>query len=670
MEIDKQTLAKEAGSDRITDKSLWNTLSTSLEGLQGRIFTMRLFDRPTRKFLHLLLAALHYAERFVAKAYAYIPMVGELKEADQLANVCKYYDSLYGYMQTLTKLPKISILVPVYKPKLNFLSECLESCCTQLYTDWELCLVDDGSQRSEITAVFKEFAARFPQRIKWIAHQDNSHISETLNSCLSLATGDFIALLDHDDRLYPNALAEFVRYLNLHPDSDIFYSDERIIDAHGNNIGVPFYKPHWSPFFHLSVNYSTHLSFYRTSLARKIGGFRKGFEGSQDHDFMLRAVEQSLAPVVHIPFCLYQWRSHPTSTASSPDAKPYAAKAGERAVSEALERRGRKAKVVYDPKTFHYRISYVLQNRPMVSIIIPSKDQYLVLKQCLESVFCKTSYANFELIVVDNGSTEPSCIEYYDQLRRDHPGRVQVLKRAQPFNFCRQINWGRKQAKGEYLVFLNNDTEVRSSNWIEEMLQLAQFAEVGAVGCKLLYPKDASIQHAGIVLSTMHIAEHEGLLEPMESNVYCDMLNTVREVEAVTAACLMVAAKKFDRVGGMDQILFPNVYGDVDFCLKLREAHYSNLYTPFAVLNHYESKSRGKTIEDFEHFGMRQRHGLSLSWDSYHNPRLSTQGAKEPLELFQQLDVSTANYALLQRHCKQLLNHRSEQLAPALAKSD
>lgn len=623
-------------------------IRTRIIAIFDTVFRTEFFGRLSRKFFHVSVKLAKTLHRTIENWNAHLPYLHKLGEVLYLDKTRKYYRTLQGYLQTLPRKPLISILIPVYKTNHHYLRECLESCCAQIYQNWEICIVDDCSKDPGLLQIIEEFAKQYPGRIKYAENRKNCHISETLNSCLELASGDFIALVDHDDRIYPNALAEFVRYHNLYSNSDIFYSDERVIGADGEKLATPFHKPNWSPIFHLAANYTTHLSFYRTSLAREIKGFVKGLEGSQDHDFMLRAVENTKSAVIHIPFCLYQWRAHPESTASSIDAKPYAAIAGENAVKAHLARRGREATVTYDPATFHYRIVFALpETLPLVSLIIPSKDHVEILKHCLDSVLAKTTYPNYEIVISDNGSTTADCASYYQELKLQLGERLTIVKDTFPFNFGRQINAGAKVARGEYLILLNNDTELLTPDWIQEFLQWGQFPEIGAVGCKLLYPEDRLIQHGGIVLSAQHIAEHEGLLLRENDRAYCDMLNTVREVEAVTAACLFIAKAKFHQVGGFDQVFLPNVYGDVEFCLNLRRAGFTNVYNPHAVLKHFESKTRGQTIEEFERFYMLAKFGKELATDSYHNPRLATAGGKpiDPMYLF--TDVSNANFKTL-----------------------
>ena len=582
--------------------------------------------RPLRKILWIPLQAVTKLQRAMTYIFWRQPYVKKLMFLGDISSFDKIYNYLRGLTNAVTYLPyqpKISVIIPMYKVKPAYLKDTLLSVAYQTYDNWEVCIVDDCSGMPELAGIIAEFGKAFPGKVKFAVNQTNSHISVTSNNCLGLATGDYCALLDHDDRLLPNALGEMVRYINVHGQPDILYSDERTVDGDGFAFNDPFHKPAWSPFTHLAMNYTTHLSVYRLSLVREIGGFRKGFEGSQDHDLMLRMTEATKKAVVHVPLCLYQWRAHEESTASGVDAKPYAAVAGEKAVHEACIRRGRPAKVEFERQTSHYRVKFDLPAQlPLVSIIIPSRNGYDQVSVCLKSVFEKSTYPNFEVVLVDNGSDDERCFKLYEKYKASHPGRFSVVKDPRPFNFAAQNRVGVEQSRGEYLLFLNNDTEVLTPDWIEELLRVAQFPEVGAVGCKLLYP-DGKIQHAGILANGRDIAVHAGINLDREHNLYCQMLNTLHETIAVTAACLMVPKAKFLEVGGFDELYLQNGYGDVDFCLKLREKGYSNLFNPYAVLTHYESKSRKQGLEEFEKQQMIAKWGHVLVSDPYLNPNLN-----------------------------------------------
>lgn len=535
--------------------------------------------------------------------------------------VLRYLNHISHIDKMLRSRPKISVLVPVYKVKAKYLREALQSIVFQTYENWEICLVDDCSQDSALISIYEEFAKKFPEKFKFKINAKNCHISITSNECLSLATGEYVALLDHDDRLYPNSLFEVARYINYKNNPDILYSDERTVDENGFPINDPFCKPDWSPYLHLSVNYTTHFSVYKTELVKKIGGFREGFEGSQDHDLMLRMVDASSLPVVHIPMCLYQWRAHPLSTASSTDSKPYAAAAGEKAVKDALARRGVKASVTYEPHTVHYRIKFEIPvPSPLVSVIIPNKDSFNFVEKCLNSLFKKSTYKNFEVVIVDNGSTDESTLALYDELISSR-SNFRVVFDIAPFNFAKMNNIGAEQARGEYLILLNNDTEVITPGWIEELLGLAMREEVGAVGCKLLF-EDNFIQHAGILMFPDLPAVHAGIGAKRNQDFYFNIVNTMHECVAVTAACLMISKRKFLEIGGLDEVWYPNGYGDVEFCLRLRRAGYSNIYTPYAELYHFESASRKENIEYFERIELQKSFSYEIANDPYFSPNL------------------------------------------------
>jgi glycosyltransferase involved in cell wall biosynthesis len=546
----------------------------------------------------------------------------------QLDQYLGYLRNLRMEMEYLELKPKISVLVPVYNPPPAFLLECLESVAIQVYENWELCIVDDCSTDSRVQEILNDFAQRYPDRVRLDRNETNSHISATSNRCLQLATGEFVALLDHDDRLCPDALAEVVRHYNWRGETDIFYTDEQIIDESGNPIHQPFFKPGWSPQFHLRVNYTTHLSVYKRSLLQQIGGFRVGFEGSQDHDLMLRAVEASGLPVIHIPMVLYQWRAHSTSTAGALANKPYAAIAGERAVREQLERMRRPAEVGWDETTGHYRIKYELPmttDGPLVSIVICSKDKPDLIRTCIESIRSKTVGITYEIVLVDNQTTDPECLEYFKKLEGEASSsaggmsRFSWIRFDRPFNFAAMNNLGVKHAAGRFVVLLNNDTEVITPEWLTEMVGLAQFSEIGAVGPKLLFG-NGRIQHAGVSLADRLVAFHMCSGMRANDNRYMDTLNTVHETAVVTGACLCIERSKYEKMNGLRDHFVPNGYGDVDFCTRLMRAGLANVYTPHAVLTHFESPSRKESFELFERHYLLREFGGEIVNDPYFNP--------------------------------------------------
>ena len=612
-------------------------MNRNLKKTLKKILSHPLIGRPLRKFLHItqfmtrqmaeISATIH---QWVAITYSRQPYIhalrGTLNSEPHQDVFEKYLIALRHAVDRMPYQPKISVLVPVYKVEPRYFEEALLSVGYQAWTNWEVCLVDDASGMPELRDIWENFAKAHPGKVKVKVHDKNRHISHASNSCLELADGDYIALLDHDDRLAPHALAEMVRYINLYEQPDILYSDERHIDGDGRHVHTPYFKPDFSPEMHLAVNYTTHLTLYRREVVKSVGGFRPGFEGSQDHDLMLRLCEVTKKKVVHVPFCLYQWRAHEASTAASSDSKPYAAAAGERAVKEALERRRRKGKVQWEQSTLHYRVTYdPPPSNPLISIIIPSKDSFEVIRTCLTSVFTKSTWQNFEIVLVDNGTVDPKCLQLFAEYADKYGDRFKHLPAPGPFNFARLINQGVVASKGDYLLFLNNDTEVLTPNWLEEMLGLAQWPEIGAVGAKLLYP-DGSLQHAGIITTGPYIAGHSLARQPAKTQRYWSYSQTIHEASGVTAACLMIEKSKFLKAGSLDELWIPNGFGDVEFCLRLKRHGYSCIYTPYAVLTHYESKTRKSSIEYFEHFWIRAKYPGELLNDPYLNPSLLPDG--------------------------------------------
>ena len=609
-------------------------LETRLKHALRRILEHPAAGRPLRKLFWLLYKVTERQHQIAAQLLTRHPYVQKLnrlggpitKKADHAQNthdqaLVRYYAGLRQSVERLPIKPRISVIVPVYKVKVSYLEECLQSVLAQIYDNWELCIVDDASHDPAIDQVLAAFSSQHADRVKYLKNENNLHISLSTNRALDVATGDYVAFLDHDDRLLPNALGEVVRFINLHGEPDVLYSDECIIDEKGDILGT-YHKPDWSPLMHLSVNYTTHLSVYRRTLLQEIGGCRQGYEGAQDHDVMMRAVEKSTRPVVHIPINLYQWRSHQLSTASSSEAKPYAGTAGVKAVQDACLRRNLPATVTFEPHIHHYKVAFTLPKAaPLISIIILSKDSYKLVSACLQSIFTKTTYPNFEVILVDHDSQQPECHDLFRTYQNQYPTRFQTVTYRGPFNFAAMNQFGTTAANGEYYLFLNNDTEVITREWLEELLSVAQLPFVGAVGPKLLYP-DRKIQHAGIMGFAHHIAGHVGLGEKEDTLAYFAYLQTTHEVMAVTGACLLIAADKYRSIGGFEEIYVPNGFGDVDFCLKAKAKGYSNIYVPYATLLHKESVTRKVTFELFEHYYMQKQWARDLTCDPYRNPSL------------------------------------------------
>ena len=485
--------------------------------------------------------------------------------------------------------PLISIIVPVYNPQATFLRQAIESVLEQVYPNWELCLADDCSTEPEVRSILEEYAER-DERIKVVYRQENGHICRSSNSALELATGEYIALLDHDDLLAPHALAKVVQLLDEHPEADFIYSDEDKVDEQ-NVHKDPFFKPDWCPDSFLARMYTCHLGVYRRSLVEEVGNFRVGFEGSQDYDLVLRITEKT-EEIYHIPDILYHWRIHSASTAANAEVKPYAFQAAQKAISEAIARRGEPGKVATHPVFAGvYTVRYDIKEYKLVSIIIPTKDLADTLDVCLKSIFSNTTYPNYEVIVIDNGSTEAQTFKCFEYWQQQQPERFKCYTYDVPFNYSQINNYAVENAEGDYLLFLNNDTEVITPDWIEAMVEQAQRESIGAVGTLLLYPDD-TVQHAGVVLGIGGVAGHSHKNFSATVPGYISQLISTNNYSAVTAACLMCRKDVFEEVGGFETKL-AIAFNDVDLCLKIVSRGYRNIYLPHVVLYHYESKSRG-----------------------------------------------------------------------------
>jgi GT2 family glycosyltransferase len=544
--------------------------------------------------------------------------------------------------------PVISLLVPVYDVPERWLRQCLDSVLQQVYPRWELCVADDASPSLHVREILQEYARR-DSRIKVAWRTVNGHISEASNTALELATGDFIGLLDHDDELRPHALLEMAETISAQPDLQLLYSDEDKIDEEGLRFN-PYFKPDWNPDLLLSQNYVCHFTVIRTALVRCAGGFRKGFEGSQDHDLILRCSEH-LTPkqIGHVPKVLYHWRAIRGSTALQRDAKDYAAAAGLRAVTEHLRRRGIDA--IAEPLAHgHYRVRWPLPDPPpRVSVIIPTRDRVELLRTCVESLLGRTLYPDYELVVVDYRSSDPAALAYLDELRQRE--RVLVASYDAPFNYSAINNFAVSVSSGELLCLLNNDIEVISEDWLAEMGAQASRTDVGAVGAMLYYPND-SIQHAGVILGVGGIANHAYAGQHRGHPGHGARALVAQNLSAVTGACLVVRRSLYEQLGGLDETL-EVAFNDIDFCLRLQEAGYRNVWTPFAELYHHESASRGSDVEpekaqrflgEIRH--MKQRWGSKLQRDPAYNPNLSLEDLNSSLA-FPPRDMPSADLSHL-----------------------
>jgi GT2 family glycosyltransferase len=517
--------------------------------------------------------------------------------------------------------PKISIVTPVYNTKPAELEAALDSVLRQSYPNWELCICDDGSSEPAIRQMLERYVA-LDARIKVHYATERGGISRASNLAWATATGDFIALLDHDDMLAPHALAYVCEAINQNPSSDLFYSDEDKIDERGTRFD-PFFKPDWSPDLILSENYVCHLLVVRRDLADKLGGFNSAFDGSQDYDLVLRASEEA-SRIYHIPKVLYHWRAGAASTASGIENKSYAIDAARRALQNYCDRAGTAATVERGAIIGRWRVRYPVSAGTRVSIIIAAGGKVDPLRINLDSLFGKTSYADYEVVITDN--SKGNAIEkLVSQFQSKHPNLRYLDWRNKPFNFSTINNAAARQCDSPVLLFLNDDTSVIEASWLQAMLELAVRPEVGAVGAKLLYPNEA-IQHAGVVLGLFDNCGHAFKGLNGSTGHYFDFSDVIRNVSAVTGACLMTRANVFWQVGGFDETQFAVAFNDVDLCLKMGTSGYRVLYTPHAVLFHHESLS--KTSKDLiphpkEVAAMKSKWQEVIAHDPYYSPNLT-----------------------------------------------
>lgn len=541
-------------------------------------------------------------------------------------------DQINRKLAALSTTPIISVVMPVYNPPLDLLEAAITSVQQQSYPHWQLCIADDVSPNPEVRDFLTKCTQQDP-RIHVIFRSENGHISAASNSALMLATGDFVALLDHDDLLAADALLWVAETINQHPKSQIIYSDEDKIDASGQRFD-PYFKSDWNYELFLSQNMISHLGVYRHSLLKNIQGFREGYEGSQDYDLALRCLQHiSAEDVIHIPKVLYHWRVLPGSTAMGLDEKPYAQQAGEHALNDYLKTSGLGGWAESLPKG-GYRIHAPLpQPLPLVSLIIPTRNAAALVKACITSILDKTTYANYEILLIDNGSDNEQALSYFSQLN-EYPN-IRVIRDDRPFNYSALNNAAVAKANGTIIGLINNDIEVITPDWLEEMVSLALRPGVGAVGAKLWYP-DKRLQHGGVIVGLGGVAGHAHYLIGEESAGYFGRASLTQQFSAVTAACLLVQKAHYQAVGGLDEENLTVAFNDVDFCLKLQAAGYRNLWTPFAELYHHESVSRGldDTPEKRERFitevrYMEQRWPKEIARDPYYHPSLSLETMKQ-----------------------------------------
>ncbi len=535
--------------------------------------------------------------------------------------------ALRSHVPSFAHHPLISIVMPVYHRDANdekWLRKAIESVRAQVYPHWELCVADDGSPAPHVRPLLERLA-REDERIKLVFREKNGHISHASNSALEVASGEFSALLDHDDELAPHALYEVAALLNAHPDTDLVYTDEDKIDEEGRR-HEPYFKPDFLPDLFTSQNYLSHLSVYRTELIRGVGGFRAGYEGSQDWDLALRVSERTSANRIrHIPKVLYHWRAIPGSTALLLSEKNYPVEAARRALSDHFHRLGETVELLAVPGD-HWRVKRPVPSpAPLVSLIIPSRNGLKLLSRCVDTLLGQTTYPNFELIIVDNGSDDPATLDYF---RRIESGKVAVLRYDAPFNYSAINNHGVKHARGEIIGLLNNDLEIIHGDWLNEMVSHAVRPGIGCVGAMLYYPNE-TIQHAGVIIGLGGVAGHVFRDFPRGTEGKSNRARLVQNYSAVTAACLVVRRAIYEQVGGLDETLAV-AFNDIDFCLKVRAAGYRNLWTPFAECYHHESASRGAEDSPEKHERFRGEVELMLArWkdiiahDPAYNPNLT-----------------------------------------------
>ncbi len=553
---------------------------------------------------------------------ARVPFGDELTGLDRAA--------IRRHIADLAAKPLISVIMPVYNPPIAFLRQAIESVLDQSYENWELCIANDASTNPEVARTLDKLAAA-DERIKVIHREKNGNICAASNSALTLAAGEFVALMDHDDILEETALYEVAVEINDHPDVDVIYSDEDKISENGAR-NSPYFKPDFNPELLLGQNMVSHLGVYRRSLIERIGGFRLGFEGSQDYDLVLRAWAASSSDRIrHIPAILYHWRQGAQAPSFSESRLEQCTQAARRAVQELLDREGEGAVVAAAPNASSCSriVRKIPEPKPLVSVIVPTRDHADLTAICADGVLNKTDYPNLELLIVDHDSKEPATRSLFERLKRDP--RVTVLPYSGPFNFSAMNNMAAAVAKGSILALLNNDIEIISPDWLTEMVANAIRRDVGAVGAKLYYP-DGRIQHGGVVVGLGGIAGHSFLFEEKDSPGYFGQALLARQVSSVTGACLVVRKSVYQEVNGLNAEAFAVAFNDVDFCLKVQSKGYRNVWTPFAELVHHELVSRGadNTPEKIERFArecanFRDRWLGMVENDPFYNPNLTVQ---------------------------------------------
>ena len=517
-------------------------------------------------------------------------------------------------------------MTPLYNTREDFLHEVIRSVLDQTYSNWELCMADGSdAEHPEVERICRQYMKK-DRRIKYRRLEQNFGISGNSNACLDMATGDYIGLLDHDDLLHPAALHEVMRAI-CEQGADFVYTDENTFRKKPEDAYNPHFKPDYAPDTLRSYNYICHFSVCSVALLKSVGmELRQDYDGSQDYDLILRLTEKA-RHIVHIPEILYYWRASPTSVANDISNKPYAIQSAKKALSAHLSRIGLRGEVQEARFLATYHIQYEITGTPLVSIIIPNKDHVTDLRKCVSSIVERSSYSAWEILIIENNSTEKETFDYYGRITKDP--RIRVVVWDGPFNYSAINNFGARSVSGEHILLLNNDTEVISADWIEQMLMFSQRKDVGAVGAMLYYP-DNTIQHGGTILGIRGVGGHAHKYFPKNASGYMNRAAIVQNLSAVTAACMMIRREVWDEVGGLDES-FAVEFNDVDLCMRIRKAGYLIVWTPFAELYHYESKSRGydNTAEKQKrHAGevrrFQQRWAKELAaGDPYYNPNLT-----------------------------------------------
>jgi glycosyltransferase involved in cell wall biosynthesis len=539
--------------------------------------------------------------------------------------------AIAAHIAAFRERPVISVVMPVYNTPAELLTKAVNSVVGQVYPFWELCIADDASTAPHIRGLLRGFTDSDP-RIKAVHREKNGHICEATNTALSMATGDYVALFDHDDVLSSAALYEVAAEIDAHPDAQFIYSDEDKIDVDDRRFD-PYFKPDWNPDLNRGQNYTSHLSVYRTKLIRSLGGFRKGFEGSQDWDLFLRAIEKMpVSAIRHIPKLLYHWRAVPGSTALQLAEKSYPVEAARLALADHFRRVGEPVELLPVPGD-HWRVKYPLPSPPpSASLIIPTRNAVALLRQAVESILTITDYPDYEVVIVDNHSDDPETLAYLASVPERTSGKVRVLPFPGPFNYSAINNLAVRESRGEVVGLLNNDVEAIDRHWLTEMVSQACRPGIGAVGAMLYYPNN-TVQHAGVVLGLGGVAGHPYKAFPRGDQGQKNRLRLAQNYSAVTGACLVIRKDRFLEVGGFNDRDLPIAFNDVDLCCKLISAGYRNLWTPHAEFYHHESATRGSdnTPDKIARFHseieyMTKTWGSLLMTDPAYNPNLTLVG--------------------------------------------